>query len=67
MNSVTLYIKFGDKEQCIEFFVTNLGKDRMILRYPWLHRFNLVIDWEKGTINGKLEIATTAAKRLIGQ
>jgi hypothetical protein len=66
-NSVMLYIKFGDKEQHIEFFVTNLGTDRMILRHPWLHKFNPVINWKRGTINGKLEIATTAAKRLIGQ
>ena len=66
-NSVTLYVKFGDKEQRVEFFVTNLGKDRMILGHPWLHKFNPVINWKQGTINGKLEIATTAAKRLIGQ
>jgi hypothetical protein len=39
----------------------------MILRHPWLCKFNLEINWKQGTINGKLEIATTAAKRLIGQ
>jgi hypothetical protein len=66
-NSVTLYIKFGDKEQRVEFFVMNLGKDRMILGHPWLYKFNPEINWKQGTINGKLEIATTAAKRLIGQ
>jgi hypothetical protein len=25
--------------------VTNLGSDRIILGYPWLHAFNLEIDW----------------------
>jgi hypothetical protein len=67
MNSVTLYVKFGDKEQQVEFFVTNLGKDRMILGHPWLRKFNPVIDWKQGTTNGKLKISTTAAKRLISQ
>ena len=67
MNSVTLYIIFGDKEQHVEFFVTNLGKDKMILGHPWLHKFNPVINWKQGTINGKLEIATTTAKTLISQ
>jgi hypothetical protein len=66
-NSVTLYIKFGDKEQRVEFFIMNLEKDRMILGHPWLRKFNPVINLKQGTINGKLEIATTAAKRLIGQ
>jgi hypothetical protein len=66
-NSVTLYIKFGNKEQCIKFFVMNLGKDRMILGHPWLRKFNPVIDWKKGTINRKLDITTTAAKRFTGQ
>jgi len=62
-----LYVKFRDKKQQVKFFIMNLGKDRMILGHPWLHKFNLVINWKQGTINSKLEIVTTAAKRLIGQ
>jgi len=28
-----------------QFYVTNLGSDRIILGYPWLHAFNLDINW----------------------
>jgi Retroviral aspartyl protease len=61
-HSVDLYVQLGNKEQCIWFFVTNLGKDRMILGHPWLRTFNPQINWEKGNLQGKLEISTTAAK-----
>jgi hypothetical protein len=39
----------------------------MILRHPWLRTFNPQIDWTKGNLQGKLEIATTTAKRQIAQ
>jgi hypothetical protein len=35
------------------FYVTNLGQDCVILRYPWLQEFNLEIDWEEGQLIGK--------------
>jgi hypothetical protein len=34
----------------------------MILGHPWLRTFNPQINWEKGNLQGKLEISTTAAK-----
>jgi hypothetical protein len=34
------------------FFITNLGANRVLLGYPWLHEFNLWIDWAKATVEG---------------
>ena len=28
-----------------QFYITNLGSNRIILRYPWLCAFNPNIDW----------------------
>jgi hypothetical protein len=39
----------------------------MILGHLWLHTFNPQINWTKGKLQGKLEIATTAVKRQIAQ
>jgi hypothetical protein len=66
-HSINLYVQLGNKEQRIRFFVTNLGKDRMILGHPWLRTFNPQINWEKGNLQGKLKISTTAAKQQIAQ
>jgi hypothetical protein len=30
--------------------VTGLGKQRIILGFSWLHKYNLIIDWKKGEI-----------------
>jgi hypothetical protein len=32
------------------FYMTGLGKQRIILGFPWLHKYNLIIDWKKGEI-----------------
>jgi hypothetical protein len=66
-HSVDLYVQLRNREKRVRFFVTNLGKDCMILGHPWLHTFNPQIDWTKGKLQGKLEIATTAAKQQIAQ
>jgi hypothetical protein len=33
--------------------VTGLGKQKIILGFPWLHKYNLIIDWKKGEITFK--------------
>jgi hypothetical protein len=38
--TIHLYVMLGDKEHRLQFFVMDLGKDRMILGYPWLQQFN---------------------------
>jgi Retroviral aspartyl protease len=42
--SVHLYIDNGQQHIQTPFFVTNLGKDRIILGYPWFEAFNPKID-----------------------
>ena len=37
---VHLYIQRGNKHIRTQFFVSNLGSDRVILGYPWLEAFN---------------------------
>jgi hypothetical protein len=49
------------KEERLKFYITNLGKNRMILGYPWLATFNPEINWTEGKIKElKLQIKTTA-------
>jgi Reverse transcriptase (RNA-dependent DNA polymerase) len=33
--------------------VTGLGKQKIILGFPWLHKYNPIIDWKKGEITFK--------------
>ena len=33
--------------------MTGLGKQKIILGFPWLHKHNLIIDWKKGKITWK--------------
>jgi hypothetical protein len=35
------------------FYVTGPGKQRIILGFPWLHKYNPIIDWKKGEITFK--------------
>jgi hypothetical protein len=60
--SVHLYIDNG--QQCIRtpFFVMNLGRDCIILGYPWLEAFNPKIDWKEGRLLGpRIQLKTTGA------
>jgi hypothetical protein len=43
--SVHLYVERGNEHVRTQFHVTNLGKDQIILGYPWLEAFNPPIDW----------------------
>jgi hypothetical protein len=45
--------KPGDQMFNEQFYVTGLGKQRIILEFPWLHKHNLIIDWKKGEITWK--------------
>jgi Reverse transcriptase (RNA-dependent DNA polymerase)/gag-polyprotein putative aspartyl protease len=55
-----LNILQGRKEAAQPFFVINLGKDQLILGYPWLKEFNPTIDWTQGTMVGlPIKLGTT--------
>src|ERR1700748_1687253 len=45
-----LRIKYKGKEDLQDFYITNLGKDRIILGYPFLEKFNPKIDWSEGRL-----------------
>jgi len=47
-----LMVKQGNKKvrQC--FYVSNLGKDRFILGYPWFRAFSPDIDWANRELKG---------------
>ena len=49
---VHLYVQYENKQKRSKFFVTNLGKDQLILGYPWLEEFNLEINWTDGKLLG---------------
>jgi hypothetical protein len=60
--NVHLYIDNGQQRVLTPFFVTNLGKDRIILGYPWFEAFNPKIDWKEGKLLGPhMELKTTGA------
>jgi hypothetical protein len=50
---VNLKFKHGDQKFNEHFYVTGLGKQKIILEFPWLHKYNLIIDWKKREINFK--------------
>jgi hypothetical protein len=50
---VNLEFKLGDRKFNEHFYVTGLEKQRIILGFPWLHKYNPIIDWKKGEITFK--------------
>jgi hypothetical protein len=60
--SVHLYIDRGDEHVQTQLHVTNLGRDRLILGYPWLEAFNPEINWAEGKLLGpRTTLKTTGA------
>jgi hypothetical protein len=54
-----LLVTQGHKKQRVPFYVTNLGQDRFIFRYPWCQDFKPNIDWENSMLNGpKIKVET---------
>src|SRR5229473_4393307 len=54
---LNLQIKGQTKEQ--EFFITNLGQDRVVLGCPFLWTFNPQIDWDKGELCRARQVKVT--------
>jgi Reverse transcriptase (RNA-dependent DNA polymerase) len=50
---INLEFTLGDRKFKECFYVTSLGKQRIILGFPWLHKYNPIIDWKKGEITFK--------------
>jgi hypothetical protein len=64
MHFCILKTKLGQKEKAQKFYITNLGKDRIILGYPWLQDYNPQIDWTNGTVEGQPLYISTANNNL---
>ena len=47
---VDLEFQIGHKKFEEQFYVTGLGKQKIILGFPWLNKYNLIIDWKRGEI-----------------
>ena len=47
-----LLVSKGNKKARQRFYVTNLGRDRFILGYPWFREFQPDTDWANGMLRG---------------
>jgi len=45
-----LQIVYQGKQRLQKFFIASLGKDSIILGYPFLYVFNPTINWQQGKI-----------------
>jgi hypothetical protein len=53
MHFCVLKTKLGQKEKAQKFYITDLGKDCIILGFPWLEDYNPRINWKEGTVEGQ--------------
>ena len=54
-----LLVTQGSKKERTRFYVTNLGRDRMIFGYPFFKKFKPDIDWDTDKLRGpKIKIET---------
>jgi hypothetical protein len=54
-----LWVQRGNREERLGFYVANLGRDRIILGYPWFKLYNPTFDWQHNTLQGEdIEIDT---------
>jgi hypothetical protein len=46
-----LQVQMGTQHSTLRFFLSNLGENKAILRYPWFMAFQPQIDWKQGWID----------------
>ncbi len=46
-----LQVRTGEETKTLRFLITNLGKDEVILGYPWLTTFEPIIHWKDTTLD----------------
>jgi hypothetical protein len=46
-----LSVQIGDKRVTLQFFLSNLGKNKAILGYPWFAAMQPKINWKRGWID----------------
>jgi hypothetical protein len=55
-----LQFSYDRKTKELPVFVTNLGKDRIILGLPWFQEFEPTISWKQGELLGQLKVNTSS-------
>ena len=54
-----LWVRRSKQVEKLGFYMANLGRDRIILGYPWFQKFNPQFDWNTHTLKGdEVEIDT---------
>jgi hypothetical protein len=48
-----LWVQRGKHEESLGFYVANLGRDHIILGYPWFKLYNPTFDWQHSTLQGE--------------
>ena len=48
--STTLDLNISGRTKPVEFYITGLGRQNLILGFPWLEEENPDIDWKQGTV-----------------
>ena len=56
-----LWVRRGPRIEKFGFYVANLGRDRLILGYPWFKTFNPSFDWTHNTLVGDPIVINTAS------
>src|SRR6266702_1499210 len=46
-----LQVRTGKETKTLRFLITNLGRDKVILGYPWLMAFKPIIHWKDATLD----------------
>ena len=60
-----LEFEYQGKNKGLPVYITNLGKDRIILGLPWFKTFEPRINWAKGGLIGWLKVSITQGKTQI--
>ena len=61
-----LWVRQGEHVEKLGFYVTNLGRDRLILGYPWFTKFNPNFNWKHNILEGEdVEIDTAGYRTKI--
>ena len=55
-----LNVLYQGNQQLQWFYITDLGFDRVLLGYPWLHEFNPQVDWKGEGVVGEITLQTVA-------
>ena len=54
-----LWVRRGTQVEKLGFYVANLGRDQLILGYPWFKKFNPDFNWKSNSLEGDaIEIDT---------